>query len=197
MSVMLALLIALAAPPAAPDHGYLSVAAVPWGSVQVDGERVATETPLVKYRLAPGTHEVALCPAADCSGDVRVQTVEIRPGKTTAVHFGPAAGGPSKAAPTAGATSEGDPHAAAVAHVARGERQAAVALLEGILAKDPDDKRAHQRLCAIYRPLGRLEDALAHCRRWRALEPNASYHPAIDRNIGSLEAEVRALKAAP
>ncbi len=74
--------------------------------------------------------------------------------------------------------------------VARGERSKAVELLEKAQRMRPSDQRPHQRLCAIYRPMGRLEKALHHCKMWLALEKNGSYKPAIRRNIQQLEAEL-------
>ncbi len=74
--------------------------------------------------------------------------------------------------------------------VARGERIKAVELLETAHRMRPSDHRPHQRLCAIYRPMGRLEKALHHCKMWLALEKNGSYKPAIRRNIQQLEAEL-------
>ena len=78
----------------------------------------------------------------------------------------------------------------ALRHVARGERAKAVELLEKAEKMRPSDQRPHQRLCAIYRPMGRLEKAKHHCKMWLALEQNATYKPAIRKTIEQLEAEL-------
>lgn len=46
--------------PAAPADGYLSINAVPWARVYVDGKPAAESTPLLRFALAPGRHKVVL-----------------------------------------------------------------------------------------------------------------------------------------
>jgi hypothetical protein len=43
------------APPAAPTTGYLTINAVPYGTVSIDGVEIG-DTPLVRYGVSPGQH---------------------------------------------------------------------------------------------------------------------------------------------
>ena len=68
-------------------QGYLSVQAQPWGSVFLDGQQIARETPLIKYRLAAGSHRVYVAFRGDRSDRSRTRTVRIRRGKSQTVRF--------------------------------------------------------------------------------------------------------------
>jgi hypothetical protein len=70
-------------------NGYLSVQVKKgWGKVYVDGQKVASETPLINHSLGPGTHEVKVYyPVLKRSSDVR--TVQVESGKTERVIFDP------------------------------------------------------------------------------------------------------------
>ena len=74
--------------------------------------------------------------------------------------------------------------------MARGERRQAVKLLEQAHRLRPGAHTPHQRLCAIYKPMGKLSKALHHCKMWLAKETNGGYKPAIRRQILLLEAEL-------
>jgi len=74
--------------------------------------------------------------------------------------------------------------------MARGQRRQAVKLLEQAHRLRPGAHTPHQRLCAIYKPMGKLSKALHHCKMWLAKETNGSYKPAIRRQIQLLEAEL-------
>ncbi len=74
--------------------------------------------------------------------------------------------------------------------MARGQRRQAVRLLEQAQRLKPGAHRTHQRLCAILKPMGKLQKALHHCKMWLAKEPNGSYKPAIRRQIQLLEADL-------
>jgi pSer/pThr/pTyr-binding forkhead associated (FHA) protein len=75
--------------------------------------------------------------------------------------------------------------------IAKGQRAEAAELLERARELQPGAKAPHQRLCAIYKPLGKLDRALTHCKKWLALEKNGSYRPAIERTIQQIEEEIR------
>jgi pSer/pThr/pTyr-binding forkhead associated (FHA) protein/tetratricopeptide (TPR) repeat protein len=74
--------------------------------------------------------------------------------------------------------------------IANGQREEAAQLLERARTLHPEDKTVHQRLCAIYKPLGKLDKALTHCKKWLALEKNGSYRPAIEHTIQQIEDEL-------
>ncbi len=40
-------------------HGFITVNAIPWGEVFVDGESLGP-TPIVKYKTKPGNHELVI-----------------------------------------------------------------------------------------------------------------------------------------
>jgi hypothetical protein len=67
-------------PPAAEDHGYLTINAQPVAQVTIDG-RAAGTTPIMRYALPPGAHEVTLTTE---SGATRTITLEIVSGQLTA-----------------------------------------------------------------------------------------------------------------
>ncbi len=74
--------------------------------------------------------------------------------------------------------------------MARGQRGPAVRLLEQAQKLLPGAHTPHQRLCAIYKPMGQLQKALHHCKMWLAKEPNSGYKDQIRRQIQILEAEL-------
>ena len=80
--------------------------------------------------------------------------------------------------------------AEALERMARGQRERAVDALYAATLLRPFAPRLHQRLCAILKPMGRLEAALSHCRQWLAMEPVGGYKPQIRRIINLLEAEL-------
>ncbi len=58
--------------------GLLSVTAQPWGSVYLDGQKIALETPMVKYKVASGSHRVRVCftdKRSECSAERRIDIV--------------------------------------------------------------------------------------------------------------------------
>ena len=67
--------------------GYLSVQARQWGAVFLDGSQIALETPVIKYKVPAGTHEVYVCFAGDRSQKSGVKRVTISRGETTLVRF--------------------------------------------------------------------------------------------------------------
>ena len=60
--------------------GFLTFATQPWTHVS-DGDRKLGDTPMVRIRLAPGTHNLRLVNEAE--GIDTTRTVEIRAGETT------------------------------------------------------------------------------------------------------------------
>jgi hypothetical protein len=60
-------------------RGLLSVNAIPWATLYVDG-RAAGHTPRIKLPLEAGKHQLKLTTQA---GESRTRTVEIAPGKET------------------------------------------------------------------------------------------------------------------
>jgi tetratricopeptide (TPR) repeat protein len=78
----------------------------------------------------------------------------------------------------------------AVRMVARGKRAQAVRALEKAHRLKPNDHLPHQRLCAIYPPLGQLEKALRHCKLWLGKEKTGAYKPQIRTRIQQLEEEL-------
>jgi len=69
-------------------NGRLSVQAVPWGYVYLDGQKKRRETPLRGLKLAAGTHQVKVVYQA--TGEVVERTVDIKGGKgvTCIARFG-------------------------------------------------------------------------------------------------------------
>ena len=67
---------------------YLTVTARPWGAVYVDGRRVANETPLVRYPLAPGKHSVRVFYPSQGTYSPR-KTVRAVSGQSHSVSFRP------------------------------------------------------------------------------------------------------------
>jgi len=66
--------------------GYLTVNSYPWGAVYVDGQRVASSTPMYRRPLAAGRHRVSVYnPDRKASSPTR--TVVVRPGETTTAGF--------------------------------------------------------------------------------------------------------------
>ncbi|MFT7581470.1 MAG: serine/threonine protein kinase [Myxococcota bacterium] len=66
--------------PAVAQDGYLTVTAVPWAKVSVDGKPLGN-TPVKKYRLSPGKHTVKLTKGAVSKQKV----ITVRGGKTAAI----------------------------------------------------------------------------------------------------------------
>lgn len=71
--------------------------------------------------------------------------------------------------------------------VTRGDRDAAIVLLQKAAKKNPKSHVPHQRLCAVYKTKGQYSKALSSCKAWLAREPNTAYKPAIKRNIEQLQ----------
>jgi len=67
--------------------GYISVTARRWGSVFLDGNQIALETPLIKYRVSAGRHEVRVCYGGDRSNCSTTKRVSISRGSTSIVKF--------------------------------------------------------------------------------------------------------------
>ncbi len=98
---------------------------------------------------------------------------------------------PPAPAPSAGESEYEDLMKRSLELIAKGQRAEAAELLERARELQPGAKAPHQRLCAIYKPLGKLDRALQHCKKWLALEKNGSYRPAIERTIQQIEEEIR------
>ena len=59
-----------------------------WGKVYVDGQKVASETPLVNYALSPGSHTVKVYyPVLKRYSKKR--TINVKSGETTRTIFDP------------------------------------------------------------------------------------------------------------
>ena len=67
--------------------GYLSVNSREWGAVFLNGNQIALETPLLKYRVQAGTHKVQVAYGGDRSRRSPVKRVTIAPGKVSIVKF--------------------------------------------------------------------------------------------------------------
>ena len=63
------------------ERGTLSVNAIPWAAVTLDG-RALGHTPRLKVPIDPGRHHVKLVTA---KGDTRMRTIEVSPGRETKV----------------------------------------------------------------------------------------------------------------
>ena len=68
------------------DIGYLSVNAEPWGTVLVDGKKIADQTPAYRLPLAVGNHRVTVY-NPDRHSSARPKTVDVRPGQNLVVGF--------------------------------------------------------------------------------------------------------------
>ncbi len=73
----------------------------------------------------------------------------------------------------------------------RGNREDAAALLERLHQERPGDTLPHQRLCSIYRPMGKLDKALYHCKKLLQKTTNPAYKPQIQRDVDAIEAEMQ------
>ncbi len=180
--------------------GKLSVTADPWGSVKIDGEVVASETPLLGYRLAPGKHQVEVCTAGDLRRCSLPKEVEIEAGRGATLRFDGASlassDRPTVVPPEIGALSYDDKLKLALKAVAMGDREGAVRVLLDAAAEHPEDPKPHRRLCAVLPPMGRLKEGLHRCRLWLATEPNAAYRAQIRRRIETLKTELSEAGAA-
>jgi hypothetical protein len=67
--------------------GYLSVQARRWGSVFLNGKKIALETPLVRYKVPAGRHTVYLHYGDDGSQKSKTKRVTITPGENRLVKF--------------------------------------------------------------------------------------------------------------
>jgi hypothetical protein len=68
------------------DPGFVSISASPWGAVYIDGKRVAGETPLYRFPLPAGRHDVRVFfKEAKVFSERRV--VELRPGQHRSIGF--------------------------------------------------------------------------------------------------------------
>ena len=59
-------------------HGKLSLNAVPWAHVFIDGKKLSKPTPLLNYRVRAGKHRVRL---EGPNGTVKNLTLDIVPGE--------------------------------------------------------------------------------------------------------------------
>ncbi|MFZ4734897.1 MAG: FHA domain-containing protein [Bradymonadia bacterium] len=75
--------------------------------------------------------------------------------------------------------------------MALGRREEAAELYERAHKLRTREKLPHQRLCAIYPPMGRLERALYHCKKYLDRESNPGYKPAIELKIQQIEQELK------
>ncbi len=75
----------------------------------------------------------------------------------------------------------------ALRRMMKSDREAAIVLLKRAAKKRPSSHLPHQRMCAIYKAQQQHKLALASCTKWLEREPNASYRPAIQRNIQQLQ----------
>lgn len=75
----------------------------------------------------------------------------------------------------------------ALRRMMKSDRDAAIVLLKQAAQKRPSSHLPHQRLCAIYKAKQQYKLALSSCKKWLEREPNASYRPAIQRNIEQLQ----------
>jgi hypothetical protein len=66
--------------------GYLTVTAVPWGALVVDGRRVAEVTPVYRLRLAAGEHRASVL-YGNSKDAAPVRRVVIKPDKVTIIGF--------------------------------------------------------------------------------------------------------------
>src|SRR5690606_19327950 len=63
--------------------GSLAISSVPGSYVTIDGRDTGRNTPLLRYPIAPGNHEIRLRTPA---GATHVQRIEVRPGQTVRVY---------------------------------------------------------------------------------------------------------------
>lgn len=89
--------------------------------------------------------------------------------------------------PSTGGDSYDELIDAALKAMQRGDREAGIRLLQGAAQKKPRSHVPHQRLCALFTAKQDYRKALDACRKWLDREPNASYRPAIERNIEQLQ----------
>ena len=95
---------------------------------------------------------------------------------------------PKRPRPTANAdASFDDLITLALRRMMKSDRDAAIVLLKRAARKRPSSHLPHQRLCAIYKAKQQYKLALSSCKKWLEREPNASYRPAIQRNIEQLQ----------
>jgi serine/threonine-protein kinase len=68
------------------DPGFVSISASPWGAVYIDGKRVAGETPLYRFPLTAGRHEIRVFfKEAKVFSQRRV--VDLQPGQHRSIGF--------------------------------------------------------------------------------------------------------------
>ncbi|MCB9522062.1 MAG: PEGA domain-containing protein [Myxococcales bacterium] len=67
--------------------GFISVIARQWGSVFINGALVAAETPLFKYQVPSGTHQVKVCFQGDRRRCTAARRVVVNPGQNAKVKF--------------------------------------------------------------------------------------------------------------
>lgn len=95
---------------------------------------------------------------------------------------------PKRPRPTANADASFDELITqALRRMMKSDRDAAIVLLKRAAKKRPSSHLPHQRLCAIYKAKQQYKLALSSCKKWLDREPNASYRPAIQRNIEQLQ----------
>ncbi len=63
----------------------------------------------------------------------------------------------------------------------------AIQLLAEAARRRPDSHLPYQRLCVLHQSRESFRLAIINCKKWRELEPNASYRDAIERNIEQLQ----------
>lgn len=65
-----------------PRNGYLTINALPWAKVEIDGKRLAKTTPIRRYAIKPGPHSIRLIGP---DGSPVTKRVTVRAGRTSSV----------------------------------------------------------------------------------------------------------------
>ncbi|MGZ3440620.1 MAG: hypothetical protein ACXVDD_13955, partial [Polyangia bacterium] len=72
--------------PGAVEPAHLTVNATPWGSIYIDGRRIADETPLYRFALRPGDHVVQVR-FGDDRATARAERVHVGAGEMRTLGF--------------------------------------------------------------------------------------------------------------
>jgi hypothetical protein len=70
----------------APAVGYLTVNAVPWGAVYIDGKRVAEQTPVYRLPVAAGQHRITVF-NPDRASHSAPRSIEVKESEVATVGF--------------------------------------------------------------------------------------------------------------
>ncbi|MGK0360911.1 MAG: serine/threonine protein kinase [Bradymonadia bacterium] len=65
-----------------PRNGYLTISALPWAKVEIDGKRLAKTTPIRRHAIKPGLHTIRLIGP---DGSPYTKRVTVRAGRTSTV----------------------------------------------------------------------------------------------------------------